>query len=204
MREHLGHPLSNGFALVAEHVELGAGALGIGEARAQSVDFLQKPIVFFCSLRLIGAQPLNDVHQKFDFVLESIDGIEIDSARDCLLCHPCRLTYRGEGSTAAQIVAQMESRQSRTGTSRRRPRWTAPCVSFSAAMIRSIAACTSTSVRVLSDDRNVKCSDRLTRPSGIPLPWYRSNSLMRASVAGAASRIVCLIASAVARASIRI
>ena len=96
MREHLGHALSNGFALLAEHVELGAGALGISEAGTQRVNFLQKPIVFFCSLRLIGAQPRNDVHQKFDLVLESIDGIEIDSARDSLLCHPYRLTYRGE------------------------------------------------------------------------------------------------------------
>ena len=95
MREHLGHALSNGFALFAEHVELGAGALGIGEARTQRVNFLQKPIVFFCSFRLIGAQPRNDVHQKFDLVLESIDGIEIDSARDSLLCHPYRLTYSG-------------------------------------------------------------------------------------------------------------
>ena len=44
MREHLGHALSNGFALLAEHVELGAGALGISKARTQRVNFLQKPI----------------------------------------------------------------------------------------------------------------------------------------------------------------
>jgi hypothetical protein len=106
MREHLGDALSNGFALLAESVELGAVALGFGEARTQHVIFLQQPTIFFCSFRLIGAQPRNDVHQKFDLVLESIDGIEIDSARDCLLCHPYRLTYRGK-SSAAQIVAQM-------------------------------------------------------------------------------------------------
>ena len=46
MREHLGHALPNGFALLAERVELGAGALGIGEARTQRIDFLQEADCF--------------------------------------------------------------------------------------------------------------------------------------------------------------
>src|SRR5262249_54309019 len=47
---------------------------------------------------------------------------------------------------------------------------TAPWESASAFTMRSIAASTSASVNVRSGERNVSRSERLTRPSGTPLP----------------------------------
>ena len=67
---------------------------------------------------------------------------------------------------------------------------TAPCSRTSAWTISVIARCTSASVSVRSAAWNVSRYDRLTRPSGTPLPWYRSNSRMRTSVGGAAARMV--------------
>ena len=52
----------------------------------------------------------------------------------------------------------------------RRYRLTAPCVDARASTMRAIASSTSTSVNVRSADRNVRRSERLTRPSGTPLP----------------------------------
>ena len=52
--------------------------------------------------------------------------------------------------------------------------------------------------------RNVSRSDRLMRPSGTPLPWYRSNSTIHSSVAGAAARIVPRTAAAGKASSTRI
>ena len=47
-------------------------------------------------------------------------------------------------------------------------------------------------------------SDRLTRPSGTPLPWYRSNSTIDTSVEGADERIVPRTAAAGKASSTRI
>src|SRR5688572_4320133 len=96
MREHFRDPLANSLAFFAERVELDAGALRIRQARAQRVDFVHESPVLLRGSRLIGAQSRDDVDKKLDLFLESIDRVEIDCTCDRLLCHPYRLTCRGE------------------------------------------------------------------------------------------------------------
>ena len=88
------------------------------------------------------------VHEQLDFLFEPIDGFESGGGRLCL----CHCAFCGLSLFCAV-----------------RPR-------LSAVTIAVIAACTSSSVSVRSGDWNVRRNDRLTLPSGMPLPWYRSNS----------------------------
>src|SRR5919109_2298230 len=142
--QHLGDTRPDLVAFVAQRADFAGGGLRVGQARAQRFDLTLQPRVLFDRACLLAAQPADDADQHFDFLFETIDGFECGDG--CCRCSFGR--RRGHNDY----------------------RWIAPNVSVSARTIVSIAALTSASVSVRSGARNVRRSDKLTLPSGMPFP----------------------------------
>ena len=143
--------------------------------RARSVSISRAhPVVVVGHLGPFRPQPIDYADQHLDFLFQPVDRLEIDRVRHDCFCH---------------LLLSVFPRRA---------------LSSSASTIAAIAASTSSSVSVRSDERNVRRSDKLTRPSGTPFPWYRSNSAIDASVAGADDRIVPRTAAAGKASPIRI
>src|SRR5436190_17870320 len=190
LAEHVVDAAPDLFALGAEHGQLGAGALGFGRPGAHQLDLAAQlrvllvgagdlranPDQLFVRPRAVRARPVEHRDEHLELLLEPVDGFDVDRLRrDCRFCH--------------EYLAP----DPRPGLRHRR---TAPCLAPNASTMRVIASSTSASVSVRSGERNVRRNERLTRPSGTPLPRYRSNSIACASSAGAAERIVPRTAAA--------
>src|SRR5581483_6664046 len=124
--------------------------------------------------RLIGLQAVDQRHEQPDLFLEPIDGLELDISRGHLR-HALNPRVRSRPASPPLPGA------GRPNGSQRR---TAPYSRPSAPTIASTLACTSASVSVRSSAWKVIRTDRLTDPSGIPWPWYRSKNVTLVSGAG--------------------